>query len=226
MDFKVALVPSRIFVKHEDKYYPQEPAQDDVLLVTRSFDHFDICIPDSDHPDHVSNISRWCEQFKKRAAAAVNSGAKFVVFGELSYPNFWPGRPEPVGALEKRRELDLLKLDLSGYLKNLAQQSGSTIISGSYHDTDTFENLCHLHIPFGASYRHKKLTCARAVGEDIKLPRGNQFPVYKIGDIIFCVLICSDAFDLNMFFRQLCRDTNHPDVLPQIFFRSLLSRGW
>lgn len=218
--YRVALISCRIFVKVGREYFPNKPKKGDAaVLEAKEFDHFDICVPNASAKRHVALIEAWCKVIKARCALAVREGAKFIIFNELSYPNFWPGRPVDVGAREKRRELDMLRVDLDKYLQEMATEEEVVIIAGSYHDTYTFENIGYIYFPEEKySCTHKKLTSARAVGEHVNLPRGVQYPIYNWNSLAFSVLICSDAYDLNIFFRQLLRPTCHPDAQPFIFF--------
>jgi hypothetical protein len=218
--YRIALISCRVIIKVGKKSFPVRAKPDEIsVLQSREFDHFDICVPDVSDDNHVASIEAWCDFIRSRCELAVANKAKFIVFNELSYPNFWPGRPLDVGAREKRRELDALRVKLDGDLQRIATEEQVVIISGSYHDTYTFENICYIYFPENKySCTHKKLTSARAVGEHVNLPRGVQYPIYNWNGLAFSVLICSDAYDLNIFFRQLLRPTCHPDAQPFIFF--------
>jgi len=228
--YTIALVSSTIYVQQTVRLddqttrqitYPQEPPpdSDDVVLHTRAFEHFHICLPDEQDSRHVAKIRKWCNDVKAKCEAALACGARIVVFGELSYPNSLHSRSTDVGADDPQPQLRQIAADLDSHLLRLAQEHEAIIIAGSYHHPHRYENLCHIYFPRRDRHvPHLKLTSARAVGEYIKVPQGTHYPIYKVGDLMFCVLICCDAFDLNIFFRQLCRNTNHPDVIPHIFF--------
>jgi len=143
---------------------------------------------------------------------------RYVLFVELSFPNFWPGRSRVVSEYDLRRRLNELRNNLDQRLQALATRHQAVIMSGTYHDSATFENIACIYFPNAKFTRyHSKLTSAQAVLEHIKVARSVQYPIYNVGDCRFAVLICSDAFDLNIFFEQLSGSKN-PAIRPNIYF--------
>lgn len=237
--YKIASICLPVFVNvlsgADQGVYPQRKrssSDQDLILNLQSFDNFDLCVPavpelpifpqkdDLAAADrHLHLIEIWCDELTRRCESALNEGARYLITNELGYPNFWPGRPTSIDPFDVKRKLLRRQIDLDSRLQQLALDYNAIIIAGSYHDWTTFENVGHVYFPSTEhACNHKKLTSARGVGEHIKVARGNAYPVYNVGSAIFCVLICSDAFDLNIFFRQLCQGTNDPNILPQIFF--------
>jgi hypothetical protein len=223
--YKIAMISSKIYARDNTGYYPEEPQAENtntILLSLRSFDHFDLYLP-LDDGGHVERVRRWSEDVKKKCTAALRAGrspkVRFIIFNELAFPNFWPGRAKHIGANEKRRELASIWIDLNKFLQDKSTRFNVIIIAGTHHDSDTFENICSIYFPKKElTCNHKKITSARAAGENIKVPSGISIPIYTYDKMTFCVLICSDAFDLNIFFHFLTQKTGVQQRLPQIFF--------
>jgi predicted amidohydrolase len=218
--YRIAIVPYSLSVKTSDgKYFPGggSPPDQGFLLKEHQFDHFTLCVNDQ---TQLYIVERWCDKIVADSKRAFQLGARFALFPELSFPNFWPGRPEPIEQVDRRRKLNGLRADLDRRLQRLAKDHEGIIIAGSYHDWETFENICQIYFPEAEHSRsHKKLTTARSVNEYVKTSHGIDYPVYNVSERRFCVLICTDAFDLNMFFRQiLATGSGDLGTKPEIFF--------
>jgi hypothetical protein len=226
-DFKISIIPSCVRINDGNNFLPAAawvPNYRVPVLQLRTFDHFDLCVEDPDHPHYVQHIDEWCQSIRRRCQNAFAEGTaerpvRFVVFGELSFPSFWPGHPKKACKLDVRPQISRLRADLDRCLQNLATQHNAVIISGSCHDPATFENVASIYFPSSLdTTSHVKLTSAQAVGEYVRIARDITYPVYKIGWLKFCVLICSDAFDLNIFFQQIWLGSGSSDIKPQIYF--------
>ena len=227
--YKIALIPYRLTVKtRENTFVPggARPPDHAIILREREFDHFDLCVKDD---DRVPTIRSWCDHIVQLCTSALATGASFVLLPELSHPNFWSGRPAEdfwgkrraeAPPPDRRRLLDSARRKLDRRLQALSTKHKAVIISGSYHDCETFENISPIYFPDASKSRnHKKLTTAYTVREQVKTARGVGYPVYSALGRRFCVLICTDAFDLNMFFRQaIATGSAHQPTTPEIYF--------
>lgn len=220
--YKIALIPYSLTVRTlKGGYIPggNFPPEGAIILKERHFDHFALCVNDE---GQLARIDQWCDNVITLCGRAANKGARFILLPELSHPNFWPGRLDhgDFQETDRRRRLIAARSRLEGELQQLATAHGCIIISGSYHDWETFENISPIYFPYAQHTRgHKKLTAAYAVDEHIKTAHGVGYPVYHTNERRFCVLICTDAFDLNMFFRQILATTSgHAPTTPEIYF--------
>jgi len=228
---KVALLSYPIHVETIDRetgkprlFPPGILNKDSIVLYEQRGKHFDICAADPQRKGKWQKgaVDRWCERVLEDCTYALKDGAKFVLIHELGYPSFCPG---PGGAGRKmRKELARQKKEFDTKLQALSDQHRAIIIAGSYHDWETFENIAHIFFPgAGSPSAHPKLTSAHKVQEHIKVARGAKYPIYELGEankLRFCVLVCTDAFDLNIFFRQVMYTTTaDPEMLPvKIYF--------
>jgi hypothetical protein len=219
--YKIAVItyPVRIRTISDDTF-PKGPAGlETIWLQERHFDHFDLCL--RDERTHVS-LSAWCEKIKQDCNAAVKKeGVRFILINELGYPNFWPGNSDLTNS-RMTIQLERLHASLNRYLQKLATKENVIIIAGSYHDWLTFSNITRIYFPSEAqSCQHLKLTSAYKVNEHIKVARGAKYLIYDLGDLglKFSIFVCTDAFDLNIFFRQiLYRKTSDTKFSPQLYF--------
>lgn len=222
--YRIAFLPFGLSVKKygAESYQPGggHPPPNAYILHEHRFDHFALCVNDG---RGIDGIKPWADEVLARCEAALVARADFVVMSELSFPNFWPGRGEQDNQFaDQRRLLRKLHSDLEDRLQKLASAYKAVIICGSYHDWETFENICPIYFPEAIySRNHKKRTSAFIVNEHIKPAHSKKYSVYHSVGRSFCVLICTDAFDLNLFFRQAIESsqpTGRMEMKPEIYF--------
>ena len=213
------LTPSVRVKTQSGETFPDAPLHANTFwLQEEHFDHFDICVSDN---ARIETLRDWCNQIKNGCKAAIeDDAARFILIPELGYPSFWPGRLNSVANSRSRVQLDRLRADFDASMQNLAKRNNAVIICGSYHDWETFENITRVYFPsHDHSCRHKKLTSAYKVQEHIKVARGAKYQVYDLGTMKFCIFVCTDAFDLNIFFRQIFyRSSGYTKYAPQLYF--------
>jgi hypothetical protein len=176
-------------------------------LVFERFDHFDLCLR---HPTIEPNTSNdWCQDMLANYRKAGQEGAEFICSNELGFPSFWSGRP-PISGRDGSamhfsnnvKDFHRRKFDFELELQRIALNNSCVILPGTYHDPASFENVAPVILPYERNtIESRKYTSAHSVGESIKVARLRRIPVYGYGSLVFSVLICSDAFDLNIFFR-------------------------
>jgi hypothetical protein len=178
-------------------------------LVFERFDHFDLCVR---HPDIDQKVlDNWHRQLLDSYRKAAESGAEFICANELAFPSFWGGRPPVSGRRESvfqfgldAKDLQRSKLAFEEELQAISTKHDCIILPGTYHDPITFENVAPVIFPHHTNtIDSKKYTSAHSAGEYIKVSRFRRIPVYSYGSTVFSVLICSDAFDLHIFFRHM-----------------------
>ena len=112
-----------------------------------------------------------------------------------------------------------INMALHARLQDLADKKNVVILAGTSHDATTFQNFGPIFFPERIhSTDHKKLTSAYKIGEYIRPQVGQEYPVYSMGPMTFSVLICSDAFDLNIFFEQFAAGTMISKLVPNVVF--------
>jgi hypothetical protein len=192
----------------------------------RVFDHFGIAVPKVAREDYPETLRRWCYATIRECEQLLedqrgSAPLRFVVFGELSFPSFWGGTVANNLSGPIKTEIRRLQVHLDAELQRLSSRHGTIIVSGSFHDPDTFGNVLTVYFPFAKrTVIHRKLTVASAIGEDIRVPNKPEYPIYLLGNqnqFRFCVFICSDAFDLNLFFEQMCGSSNNPNAVPNLY---------
>jgi hypothetical protein len=132
-------------------------------------------------------------------------GSNLICVNELGYPAFLNTKKNLNGvepqALMKQKDKDFrLKV------QEISNRYNTIIVCGTYHNPEDYHNKAVIFFPkLANSIEHLKLTSAKSenVGEIIRVPSNRNFPVYDTIYGNICVLICSDAFDLNMFFRNI-----------------------
>jgi hypothetical protein len=121
--YKIALAPVHLAIKTvENQYFPGGNYAPDkaVVLRERKFDHFNLCVNDE---VQVKDICGWCDHLVATCEQALGAGARFVIFPELSYPNFWPGgRPSELEGTDRRRQLNNARAKLDEKLQELASK--------------------------------------------------------------------------------------------------------
>ena len=140
----------------------------------------------------------------------LQDGVTIICVNELGYPNF----TVPSGATfyELKKQLELADKHFREELVNLAHNHDAIILAGSYHNAKDLKNKAVLFYRNESNgltperfIEHEKLTSAKSenVGEVIRTPSTRQWPIYitRLGSL--AVLICLDAYDLNVFFRQM-----------------------
>ncbi len=170
-------------------------------------------------PSDVSMIVAARKKLLKDVKSKCELGANFICVSELGYPAFKTPRDTTIDA-------DGLKLLENGdnlFRKNiqrLSDKHDTIIICGTYHDVDCLNNKAVVFSPHTKEIEHEKLTTAKSenIGEVIRTPKNSNFYLYKTKYGIVAILICLDAFDLNMLCRQMTssfHDSNEkaPDII-------------
>lgn len=140
---------------------------------------------------------------KKKILALARKRANVICVSELGYPAF----TVPLDGRISERECQLLAAGDTQFRKEIQEISDEwrcIILCGSYHDVHDLTNKALLFVP-GDPHpeEHRKLTTADSpeIGEVIRTARSSGHFIYatELGRI--SVLICKDAYDLNVFCR-------------------------
>lgn len=112
-------------------------------------------------------------------------------------------------------------------IQAIANDSHCIILCGTYHDVKELTNKAVLFVPgLNRQVEHRKLTSADAVGEVV---RGGGTSDYLIYDTVLGrigILICKDAYDLNVFCRYaLSASPRSIEKVPDLILVPALSRG-
>ena len=173
------------------------------------FDHFDLCVRSSSVGQ--AKFEEWCDELINRYQKAASSGAEYICTNELGYPSFWNGRAPISGRRESAfdfgnslKALQQHRGEFERKLQGISSDKECIILPGTYHDPSTFENIAPIVVPYEPnSTSSRKYTSGYSAGEYIKVSRVRTIPAYRNRNTVFCLLICSDAFDLNIFFRHM-----------------------
>jgi predicted amidohydrolase len=206
---KIALVsiPTNIYESYSDPKDLKALRASD--LVFERFDHFDLCLR---HPKIDRNMSQnWCGELLTKYRRAAQARAELICANELSFPSFWTGRAPKSGRdqstiafLNDLKDMQRREAEFERQLQDVSKTEGCVILPGTYHDPFSFENVAPVIFPYEVdTIDSRKYTSAHSAGESIKVSRLRKIPVYAYGNLVFSVLICSDAFDLNIFFRYM-----------------------
>ena len=153
--------------------------------------------------DHVDKIVSARATLKKKILRLAKRRANIICVSEIGYPAFLakgdskPGSTYQAFLAEGDYEFRL-------EIQQIADLYSVIIVCGSYHDPREFTNKAVIFFPgFSMPTEHLKMTSAMSIGEVIRTPTANQLPVYqtKLGNI--AVLICKDAYDLNILLRYV-----------------------
>jgi predicted amidohydrolase len=195
-----------------------------------NFDHYDLCLRHKavkfeELRAHCSNLLREYDRLARQSDV--------IVSNELAFPSFWPGLPVWQNAAEDgeaadqrsgrpeyvdRTHIRLLRRWFEKELQKIAKEHCTIIMPGTFHDWNSFENVLPIKFPSHEDATdHVKRTTARRAKEFVKVSRLKELPVYNFGEFRFSVLICSDVYDLNIFFRQFSRSGRREEQ-PDIYF--------
>ncbi|MFK7893085.1 MAG: hypothetical protein AB8B63_19890, partial [Granulosicoccus sp.] len=220
-DLRIGLFSRHISIQSEKPDEEGVTAVKDPELVqlcdTRLNNHYKLCVPFS-----VEKISRVQAGILEKVSALCDSSVDIICLGELGYPSFtFPVelsehqnradnngmRPLPRFTSDELKQLADNERDFREQLQNLADRSNTIILAGTHHNCLNFHNEAIIFFPLidDSPRIHQKLTAAKSinVGEVIRTPGSNQFPIYTTPLGKIAVLICIDVYDLNMFCRQL-----------------------
>jgi predicted amidohydrolase len=147
------------------------------------------------------------------------AGANVICVSELGYPPFMsPG--DSAMTDEARRRLRDGDLSFREEIQRVVDAHRCIILGGSYHDVNRLTNTGLLFVPGRkGAVEHGKLTTADAptIGEVIRTATMSNYPVYhtELGRI--GVLICKDAYDLNVLCRHaLATATGSMEAPPEL----------
>lgn len=131
--------------------------------------------------------------------------ANVICANELAYPAFASIAVIDTLSKEDKKRLRAGERVFRKSLQGFADRYDTVIVAGTYHDPRSIKNLAMVFIPHHPDViKHEKLTTAKArsVGEIVRPPRTNEFPLYALKCGYTAVLVCLDAYDLNMLIRQ------------------------
>jgi predicted amidohydrolase len=157
-------------------------------------------------------------------AALCEEGVDVICTNELAYPAY--SSPACLALSDElcQRLADGDKTFRQDVQK-LSDDHDCLILCGTHHDASDLHNKAMIFFPGDADSprEHIKLTSAKSinVGEVVRTPPNDEYIVYKTKFGEVAIFICLDAFDLNMFFRQVhlgVSSENRRDHTPDIIF--------
>lgn len=151
-------------------------------------------------------------------------GADIICVNELGYPAYNCPAGSEICEADRRRLVDgdeTFRADVQA----LADKHNCLILCGTHHDASDIHNKAMIFFPEDqfSPREHIKLTTAKSINvrEIVRTPSNDEFILYRTRFGEIAVFICLDAYDLNMFFRQLYRGIHshdRNDHTPDIIF--------
>ena len=147
-----------------------------------------------------------------------------ICINELGYPSYNSPACSDLSDEERQRLLDGDQA-FRASVQALADTHDCLVLCGTHHDAADLHNKAMIFFPNDAlsPREHIKLTSAKSrnVGEVVRTPPNDEYVVYKTKFGEIAIFICLDAFDLNMFFRQVHHgigSEDRRDHTPDIIF--------
>jgi predicted amidohydrolase len=160
-----------------------------------------------------STFKKVLRSYKRNLLIALEHKPDFICFNELAFPNHIDGR--------FKREIKKLEREI----QTKAEEIGSYIIAGTYHDLNNFHNVCKIYFPIHSNapvnespILHAKKTSALSVDEKVMIPYNRFIRYYHTDKLSFGVLICLDSYDSSIISSILKRNKNRTDATLDIIF--------
>jgi predicted amidohydrolase len=201
-DLKIGLISRRVSLQKEvDQVLELELFEPEIAIQGVSTDPYYKLTAPSD----IDRIEAGRAYLLEQLGSLARLGANVIAVSELGYPAFIT----PNVSRFNLDDEDRLRQGDSRFreeVQKLADQYGTLIIPGTYHDPRKIGNYAMIFYPNALEpIYHQKLTTAKSdgVGEIIRPPRTPKYNVYDCHVGVVAVLICMDAFDLNTLSRYI-----------------------
>ena len=174
-----------------------------------------------------------------------NKGVNVICVNEIGYPPY-VFSTHACGTQEERDDLDARNnqqwqenrqfekrlqslangVEVDEEFKPVKEGQKCIIVAGTHHNPQTMRNKAVIFFPTEKSLdesrpmEHSKLTTAKtdSVGERIRTPPTNHYPLYTTHLGVVSVLVCLDAYDANMMLRKLQMAQADRKNIPIIIF--------
>jgi predicted amidohydrolase len=166
-----------------------------------------------------SSLVTWINRLAK-------NGANVICVSELGYPAFVSPLDGAVSDIEQG-ELNEGDLKFRQKIQAISTRYHCIILCGSHHDVNELTNKAILFVPgLDEHIEHRKLTSADAAGETVRAGGNFRYAIYETELGRLGILICKDAYDLNVFCRYaLTGSARSTERVPDLILVPAYSRA-